>query len=194
VDAEVAADTATAELHDEFEFKQLLYQIEARLLVVARFLSEVHGADAVFAASSDELERGINHRCKLRRLYAYIRSQRVKASRKPRGNPTRMWEPMIAANDVSASTATLNVSPYCSCRSSRVFDLASGSNNVNEATDNDGNASPPSSFSFDFLFFWLCCGAMYTSVVASSGTVPTRTVGWQTTRDQTNAKYASSTT
>jgi len=81
------------------------------------------------------------------------------SQQKPTEKPTRMCEPMIAANDVSASTATLNVSPYCSCRSSRVFDLASGSN-VNEATDDDGGASPSSSFSFDFLFFWLCCGAM----------------------------------
>ena len=75
VDAKVGTDTATTKLYDEFEFEQLLYQIEASLLVVARFLAEVHGADAVFAASSNELERGINHRCKLRRLYAYIRRQ-----------------------------------------------------------------------------------------------------------------------
>jgi len=62
VDAKVGADPATAELYDKFELKQLLYQIVASLLVVAGFLSEVHGADAMFAASSDELECGINHR------------------------------------------------------------------------------------------------------------------------------------
>src|SRR6266849_7694722 len=40
VDAKVGADAATAELHDKFKLKQLLYQIKASLLVVACFLAK----------------------------------------------------------------------------------------------------------------------------------------------------------
>lgn len=63
MDAKVGANATTAELYDEFKLQQLLYQIETSFLVVACLPAKVHGADAVFATSSDELECSINHWC-----------------------------------------------------------------------------------------------------------------------------------
>jgi hypothetical protein len=55
MDAKVGADAATAELHDKLKLKELLYQIETSLLVVACFLPKVDGTNAMFTATSDEL-------------------------------------------------------------------------------------------------------------------------------------------
>lgn len=59
--AEVRAYAALAALDDEVEFGELFDEVEARLLVVARFLPELDDAQAVFPSACYELKSGIDH-------------------------------------------------------------------------------------------------------------------------------------